>query len=38
MKKNVGTGSCLDISDNNVARACERIADWLESTGGLWSR
>ena len=26
----------LDISDNNVARACERIADWMESTGGLW--
>ena len=25
----------LDISDNNVARACERIADWMESTGGL---
>lgn len=26
----------LDISDNNVERACERIADWMESTGGLW--
>jgi len=26
----------LDISDNDVPRACERIADWLESTGGLW--
>lgn len=26
----------LDISDNNVAYACERIADWMESTGGLW--
>ena len=26
----------LDISDNNIPRAVERIADWLESTGGLW--
>ena len=26
----------LDISDSNVARACDRIADWMESTGGLW--
>lgn len=25
----------LDISDNDVPRACERIADWLEATGGL---
>ncbi len=25
----------LDISDNNVARAVDRIADWLEETGGL---
>jgi hypothetical protein len=25
----------LDISDNNIPRACELIADWLESTGGL---
>jgi len=25
----------LDISDSNVARACDRIADWLEETGGL---
>jgi hypothetical protein len=28
----------LDISDNNIHRATERIADWMESTGGLWSR
>ena len=28
----------LDISDSNVVRACERIADWMESTGGLWTR
>jgi regulator of PEP synthase PpsR (kinase-PPPase family) len=26
----------LDISDNNVPAAVERIADWMESTGGLW--
>jgi hypothetical protein len=26
----------LDISDNNIHRATENIADWLEDTGGLW--
>jgi len=26
----------LDISDNDVPRAVERIADWLEATGGLY--
>ncbi len=26
----------LDISDNNIPRAVESIADWMESTGGLW--
>jgi hypothetical protein len=26
----------LDISDNNIPNAVERIADWMESTGGLW--
>ena len=25
----------LDISDSDIPRAVERIADWLESTGGL---
>ena len=25
----------LDVSDNDVGAAVERIADWLESTGGL---
>lgn len=25
----------LDISDSNVPRACERVADWMESTGGF---
>ena len=26
----------IDISDNDVTRAVERIADWLEATGGLY--
>jgi hypothetical protein len=26
----------LDISDSDVGCATERIADWLEATGGLW--
>jgi hypothetical protein len=26
----------LDISDNNIPQAVETIADWMESTGGLW--
>jgi regulator of PEP synthase PpsR (kinase-PPPase family) len=26
----------IDISDNDIQRAAERIADWLEETGGLW--
>jgi hypothetical protein len=26
----------LDISDNDVNRATDCIADWMESTGGLW--
>jgi hypothetical protein len=26
----------LDISDSDVPRAADRIADWLESTGGLY--
>jgi hypothetical protein len=25
----------LDVSDNNVGLAADRIADWLETTGGL---
>jgi hypothetical protein len=28
----------LDISDNDVHLAVERIADWMESTGGLWAQ
>lgn len=27
----------LDISDSNVTRAVERIADWMTGTGGLWA-
>jgi len=26
----------FDVSDDDIAGTCERIADWLESTGGLW--
>jgi hypothetical protein len=26
----------LDISDNDIPRAVESIANWMESTGGLW--
>jgi hypothetical protein len=28
----------LDISDNDIPRAAERIADWMEQTGGLWAK
>ncbi len=27
----------LDISDNNVSGAADKIADWMEETGGLWA-
>ncbi len=27
----------LDVSDNDVGAAAERIADWLEDTGGLYA-
>lgn len=26
----------VDITDNNIAKATEHIADWMEETGGLW--
>ncbi len=26
----------LDVSDNNITAATDRVADWLEETGGLW--
>ena len=28
----------LDTSDGDIDAACERIADWMASTGGLWPR
>ena len=28
----------LDISDNDIPRTVERVADWMESTGGLWMK
>ncbi|NCC51189.1 MAG: hypothetical protein EOM20_08235 [Spartobacteria bacterium] len=28
----------LDMSDNNIPRACEDVADWLEEAGGLYMR
>jgi hypothetical protein len=27
----------LDVSDNDIATAADRIADWLEGTGGLYA-
>ncbi len=27
----------LEISDSNVPRSVEQIADWMTETGGLWS-
>lgn len=26
----------VDVSDGNVPRICNTIADWLEGTGGFW--
>ena len=28
----------LDLSDGSIEAACERIADWMETTGGLYAR
>jgi hypothetical protein len=28
----------LDVSDNNIPNMVEKIADWLEQTGGLYSK
>ena len=40
MRKLIGASALpvlnLDISDNNVAHAVEKIADWLEQTDGLY--
>lgn len=27
----------LDVSDDDVAAAADRVADWMASTGGLWT-
>ena len=27
----------VDVSDGNIPRICNAIADWLEGTGGLWA-
>jgi hypothetical protein len=27
----------VDLSDNDISRAVDEIADWLEKTGGLWA-
>jgi hypothetical protein len=27
----------LDVSDNDLAAAADRVADWLAETGGLWA-
>jgi hypothetical protein len=27
----------LDVSDSSIPRTCDRIADWLDETGGLWA-
>ncbi len=27
----------LDVSDDDVAGACDRVADWMTATGGLWA-
>jgi regulator of PEP synthase PpsR (kinase-PPPase family) len=26
----------IDISDNNIKKAADTVADWMENTGGLW--
>ena len=28
----------LDTTDGDIQAACEAIADWMASTGGLWPR
>ena len=27
----------LDVSDDDIAAACDRVADWMTETGGLWA-
>ncbi|MBC8505043.1 MAG: hypothetical protein ISR58_01080 [Anaerolineales bacterium] len=28
----------LDISDDDIPAAADKIADWMEETGGLWAK
>jgi len=28
----------LDISDSDIPHACDKIADWMSETGGLWAK
>jgi len=28
----------LDVSDNNIENATDKIAGWLTETGGLWAK
>lgn len=28
----------LDVSDGNIEKAVDAIADWMEATGGLWAK
>ena len=28
----------LDVSDNDIAGAADRVADWMAETGGLWAK
>jgi len=27
----------VDISDNSIENAADKIAQWMKSTGGLWA-
>jgi len=28
----------LDVSDNNIEKASDKIAEWMKETGGLWAK
>ncbi len=28
----------VDVSDNDISKASEKVADWLELTGGLYAK
>jgi len=38
VKKSILPTLELDVSDNDIASAVEKIVDWMESTGGLWAK